>query len=209
MIRILIADDHSVVRRGLKQILLEEFPDAFITSVSDGNKLIQKARAEEWNIIISDVSMPGRSGLEVVKQLKEEFPKLPVLILSMHPEDHYAIRALKAGASGYLTKDSASDELVNAVRKILSGRRYISSNVAEKLAETLKQDTSKMLHETLSDREFHVMKMISEGKRLTEISDSLSLSITTISTYRSRVLEKMNMKTNAELTFYAIKHKLV
>ncbi|MFI5217871.1 MAG: response regulator [Bacteroidia bacterium] len=208
MIHILIADDHSVVRRGLKQILLDEFPDAAITSVNDGNKLLQKARTEKWNIIISDLSMPGRNGLEVVKQLKAEFPKLPVLILSMHPEDHYAIRALKAGASGYLTKDSASDELVNAVRKILSGRKYITSAVAEKLAESLGKDTSKVPHETLSDREFHVMKLLALGKKLSEISNSLSLSINTISTYRRRILEKMNMKTNAELTHYTIKNKL-
>lgn len=208
MIHILIADDHSVVRRGLKQILLDEFPDAVITSVNDGNKLLQKAQTEKWNIIISDVSMPGRNGLEVVKQLKAEFPDLPVLILSMHPEDHYAIRALKAGASGYLTKDSASEELVNAVRIILSGRKYITPGVAEKLAETLGKDTSKAPHETLSDREFHVMKLLAAGKKLSEISNSLSLSITTISTYRRRILEKMDMKTNAELTHYIIKNKL-
>lgn len=208
MIRILIADDHSIVRRGLKEILLEEFPDAAVTGVSDGNELLREARAAEWNIVISDLSMPGRNGLETLKQLKEEFPKLPVLILSMHPEDQYAIRALRAGASGYLTKESASDELVNAVRKILSGKRYITDDVAEKMAENLEHST-RQLHEILSDREFDVLKMIASGKTVSEIADGLSLSVTTVSTYRARILFKTKMKSNAELTHYAIENKLV
>jgi two-component system invasion response regulator UvrY len=209
MIRILIADDHSIVRRGLKQILLEEFPDAFICEVNNGNELMHEARSQEWNIIISDLSMPGRNGLETLKQLKVEFPKLPVLILSMHPEDQYAIRSLKAGAAGYLTKDSASDELVNAIRKILDGRRYITASIAEKLAENLEVDSGKELYENLSDREFDVLKLIASGKTISEIALELSLSTTTVSTYRARILVKMSLRTNAELTYYAIENKLV
>ncbi len=209
MIRILIADDHSIVRRGLKEILLEEFPDADITGVSNGNELIREARDSNWNIVISDLSMPDKNGLETLKQLKEEFPKLPVLILSMHPEDQYAIRALRAGAGGYLTKESASDELVNAVKKIMSGRRYITPELAEKLAENLENDSTKALHETLSDREFDVLKLIASGKTVTEIAERLSLSVTTVSTYRARILIKTRMKNNAELTVYAVENKLV
>ncbi|CAN5432423.1 response regulator transcription factor [soil metagenome] len=208
MIRILIADDHSIVRRGLKEILLEEYPEAHIIGVSDGIELLREARASSWNIIISDLSMPGRNGLEVLKQLKEEFPKLPVLILSMHPEDQYAVRALRAGAAGYLTKESASEELVNAVRKILSGKRYISADVAEKLAEFLEHDSARSLHEILSDREFDVLKMIASGQTVSEIAELLSLSVTTVSTYRARILFKTKMKTNAELTHYVIENKL-
>lgn len=209
MIRILLADDHSIVRRGIKQILLEEFPDAQFGEAKDGIELSLLARTEKWNIVISDLAMPGRSGLESLKMLKEEFPNLPVLILSMHPEDQYAIRAFRAGAAGYLTKESASDELVNAVRKILEGRRYISPAAAEKLAENLEQNSTGELHEILSDREFHVLKLIASGKTVSEIAEMLSLSVTTISTYRARVLLKTNMKTNAELTYYAIENKLV
>lgn len=209
MIRILIADDHSIVRRGLKEILLEEFPDAQIKGVSDGMELLREARAGSWNIVISDLSMPGRNGLEVLKQLKEEFPRLPVLILSMHPENQYAIRVLRAGAVGYLTKESASDELVNAVKKIISGKKYITPDVAERLAEILDNDPSLDLHETLSDREFDVLKMIASGKTVSEIAETLSLSVTTVSTYRARILVKTKMRTNAELTHYAIENRLV
>ncbi len=208
MIQILIADDHTIIRKGLKQILLEEFPDAQIGEVADGNELLKQARAAKWDIVISDISMPGRSGLETLKQIKEEFPKLAVLILSMYPEDQYAIRVLRAGASGYLNKEGAPEELIKAVRQILEGRRYISPAVAEKLAEDLNQDSTKALHEALSDREFHVMKLISSGKTVSEIAEILSLSVATVSTYRARILLKMNMKTNAELTHYAIENKL-
>jgi two-component system invasion response regulator UvrY len=209
MISILIADDHSIVRRGLKEILLEEFPDAHIKGVSDGMELLREARAGSWTIIISDLSMPGRNGLEILKQLKEEFPRLPVLILSMHPENQYAIRVLRAGAVGYLTKESASDELVNAVRKIISGKKYITADVAEKLADILESDATLALHETLSDREFDVLKMIASGKTVSEIAETLSLSVTTVSTYRARILFKTKMRTNAELTHYAIENRLV
>jgi two-component system invasion response regulator UvrY len=206
--RILIADDHSIVRRGLKEILNEEFPKAHISAVNDGAALLRKARSEKWDIIISDLQMPGKNGLEILKQLKEEFPKMPVLILSMHPEYLYAIRALRAGASGYLSKESASEELVNAVQMILGGRKYITATVAEKLAENLEEDASKELHETLSDREFDILKLIASGKTISEIGQVLSISKSTVSTHRGRILVKMKMRTNAELTHYAIKNNL-
>ena len=209
MIRILIADDHSIVRKGLKQILIEEFQDTQISEAIDGASLLQMARSGEWDIIISDLSMPGLNGLDALKQLKSEFPDTPVLILSMHSEDHYAIRVLRAGAAGYLTKESASAELINAIRKILGGKRYISATVAEKLADSLDQDHDKQLHETLSDREFSVLKLIASGSTSSEIAESLFLSITTVSTYRARILLKTGMKTNAELTRYAIQNNLV
>lgn len=208
MIRVLIADDHTIIRKGLTQILLEEFPDAIIKEVADGAELLKQARAGKWDIIISDLSMPGKTGLESLKQIREENPKQSVLILSMHPEDQYAIRVLRAGAAGYLNKEGAPEELIKAVRQILSGRRYISPAVAEKLAEDLNQDSTKALHESLSDREFHVLKLISSGKTVSEIADILALSVATVSTYRARILLKMNMKTNAELTHYAIENKL-
>ena len=209
MINILIADDHAIIRKGLIQLLTEAFSDAKITEVGNGIELLRKVRDNKYNIVISDLSMPGRSGLESLKQLKEEFPKLSVLILSMHPEDQYALRVLKAGASGYLCKESASEELVNAVRIILGGRKYISQAVAEKLAENIGQDPNKAIHEALSDREYEVLKLIAKGNTVSEISEILSLSLTTISTYRSRILSKMNLRTNAELTYYAIDNKLV
>jgi two-component system, NarL family, invasion response regulator UvrY len=209
MIRILIADDHSIVRRGLKEILTEEFPKAHINAVNDGTALMRKARNEKWDIIISDLTMPGKNGMEVLKELKEEFPKIPVLILSMHPEYLYAIRALRAGAAGYLSKESASEELVNAVRMILNGRKYITPSVAEKLAENLEQDSTKELHETLSDREFDILKLIASGKNITEIGKNLSISKSTVSTHRGRILVKMKMRTNSELTHYAIKNNLL
>ena len=208
-IRILIADDHSIVRRGLKDILLEEFPEAEITEVSDSFELIRQARKGPWDIVISDLSMPGKNGLDALKQLREEFPKLAVLILSMHPEDHYAIRVLKAGASGYLTKESASDQLVQAVRKILAGKRYISDRVAEKLATNLEQGHSGASHEILSDREFDVLKLIASGKTVSQIAEDLFLSVTTVSTYRARILYKMHLKTNAELTHYAVVNRII
>ena len=209
MIRILIADDHTVVRKGLKQILAEEFQDAHIREVNDGIELLNAARAEPWDIVISDITMPGRSGLEALHQLKTDFPKMPVLILSMHPENEYALRALRSGAAGYLTKESASDELVIAVRKILDGKRYITATLAEKLADSLRHNPDKEIHETLSDREFEVMKLIASGKTMSEIAEILFLSVTTISTYRARILWKTQMKTNAELTRYAIQNNLV
>jgi two-component system, NarL family, invasion response regulator UvrY len=209
MIRILIADDHTVVRRGLKQILLEEFPSAYIEEVADAEDMIKKIMSNGWDVVVSDLSMPGRSGLDALLQIKHSYPNLPVLILSIHPEEHYALRVLKAGASGYLSKDSAPDELVKAVKKVLLGKKYISPAVAENLAATLSNDLDKAAHEQLSDREFDVMKLLAGGKSVSEIAEMLSLSVTTISTYRARVMSKMNLKTNPDLTKYAIEYKLI
>jgi len=209
MIRVLIADDHTVVRRGLRQILLEGFPTAQIEEVPDAEELIKRVMQAEWDVVISDLSMPGRSGLEALQQIKQVQPKLPVLILSIHPEEQYAIRVLKAGASGYLSKDSAPDELVNAVQRVLLGKKYITDTIAEKLASVLDQDSNKSPHEYLSDREFSVLKMLAAGKSVSEIAESLFLSVTTVSTYRSRIMTKMNMKSNADLTLYAVEHKLL
>ena len=209
MLRILIADDHAIIRKGLKLILLEDYPSAFIAEVGDAEGVLKKVSSSEWDIIICDISMPGRSGLDVIQNLKQNFPKLPVLILSIHPEKQYAIRALKAGAAGYLSKDSAVDELAKAVQKILLGRKYISSSIAEKMSRELDVDYNKLPHEFLSDREFHVFMLIGEGKGISEIAESLSLSVTTVSTYRARILTKMGMKSNAELIKYAVAAKLL
>jgi len=209
MLRILIADDHTIVRRGLKQILLEEFVAAVIEEVADAEALLKKVLKEEWDVIISDISMPGRSGLEVLQQIKQYYPKLPVLILSMHPEDQYAVRVLKAGASGYLNKDSAPDELVKAIRQLLLGKKYITASIAERLAGLLDQDSEKLPHEILSDREFEVLKLLAAGQPVSEIAEKLALSVTTVSTYRARVLTKMSLKTNADLILYAITNKLL
>ncbi len=209
MIRILIADDHSVVRKGLKQILLEGFPTAHIEEVPDAEEMIKKIMQFPWDVVISDLSMPGRSGLEALQQLKQINSKLPVLILSIHPEDQYALRVLKAGASGYLSKDMAPDELVNAVQRVMLGKKYITASIAEKLASVLDQDSGKAAHESLSDREFSVLKLLAAGKSVSEIAESLFLSVTTVSTYRSRIMAKMGMKNNADLTLYSIEHKLI
>ncbi len=209
MIRILIADDHSVVRQGLERILIKEFPSAFIEQVPDGERMIKRVMESEWDLVISDLSMPGRSGLEALRQIKEHLPRLPILILSVHPEEHYAIRVLKAGASGYLSKNMAPEELINAVHRVLLGRKYITPSVAEKLAEQINTDVEQLPHAQLSDREFEVLKLVASGKSLTEIADELSISATTVSTYRARIMTKMNMKTNADLTRYAIANNLL
>lgn len=209
MLRILIADDHAIIRKGLRQILLEEYPSAIIEEVSDAEGAINKTITSQWDVVICDLSMPGRSGLDVLQHVKQNFPKLPVLILSIHPEEQYAIRAIKAGAAGYLSKDAATDELVKAVQRILQGRKYISSSLAEIMASELDQDTAKRPHDLLSDRELHVFKLIAAGKGVSEIAEKLSLSITTVSTYRARILEKMDIKTNADMTRYALENKLI
>ena len=209
MLKILIADDHTVVRKGLKQILLDEFPNAQIEEVPDAEELIKKVMQAKWDVVVSDLSMPGRSGLDALQQIKLSFPDLPVLILSIHPEEQYALRALKAGASGYLSKDTAPDELVKAVQKVLLGKKYISQSIAEKLANTFSSNTDKHLHENLSNREFDVMKLLANGKSVSEIAETLSLSITTVSTYRARVMTKMNLRSNSDLTKYAIENKLI
>lgn len=205
--RILIADDHSIVRRGLKDILRDEFPFSEIIEVSDAASMMLKIVKESWDIVISDLSMPGRTALDVLPEIKQHNPKLPVLILSIYPEEQYAIRALKAGASGYLNKDLAPDELINAVRRVLSGRKYITSSVAEKLADF--NSKGKTAHEQLSDREFEVLKLLAAGKSVSEISVMFHLGATTISTYRARILKKLQLKTNADIIQYAITHQLI
>ena len=209
MIKILIADDHAVVRRGLKQILAEEPNMAVFGEACNAQEVLKNVREQNWDIVILDITMPDRSGLEVLKELKNIRPKLPVLILSIHPEEQYAVRVLKAGAAGYMTKESAPEELVKAVRKVIKGSKYISPSLAEKLAFDLETDSEKPLHEALSNREYQVMCMIASGKTVKEIAKELYLSVKTISTHRARILEKMKMKTNAELTHYAIKNRLV
>jgi len=209
MTRILIADDHTVVRKGLKQILVEAFPSVLIEEVADAENLIKQVIGSTWDVIITDLSMPGRSGLDALQQIKQYYPKLPVLILSVHPEEQYALRVLKAGAAGYLNKDMASEELVNAVHRVLSGRKYISPSVAEKLAVSLDKDGDKLPHEYLSDREFDVLKLIASGNSVSQIAEILSLSSTTVSTYRARIMAKMNLKNNTSLTLYAIENKII
>jgi len=207
--RILIADDHAILRKGLKEILLEEYPSAYIEEVGDADTLFKKSLHSEWDVIITDLSMPGRSGLEALREIKQYLPKIPVLVLSIYPEDQYATRVLKAGASGYINKDTAPTELVKAVQRVLQGRKYITASIAEKLANDLSVDTDKAPHELLTDREFDVMKLLASGKPVLEIANMLSLSPTTISTYRARILDKMNLKTNSDLTRYALNTGLI
>jgi two-component system, NarL family, invasion response regulator UvrY len=209
MIRIIIADDHPIVRAGMKQIIAEASELTVADEASDGHKLLSKIREQNFDVVILDITMPHMDGLDVLKQLKIERPKLPVIVLSIHPEDQYALRVLKAGASGYVTKASAPDELINAIRKVCRGGKYISPSIAEKLAFKLDTDFEEMPHEALSDREYQVLCMLASGKTVTEIGDELALSVKTVSTYRSRILEKMDMKNNAELIHYAVQNKLV
>lgn len=209
MIRILIADDHWMVRRGLKEILLEEFPSALIDEAADGTELLKKVMKKGWDIVLTDLSMPGRSGLDALQQVKQLYPKLPVLVLSIYPEEQYAVRVLKAGASGYLNKDMAPEELINAVHRVLSGKKYITPSIAEKLVSKFNETSYNLSHEHLSDREFEVFKLLAIGKSVSDIAAEFNLSVTTISTYRSRILTKMNMKTNADLTQYAVEQKLI
>lgn len=209
MLRILITDDHAVVRRGLKQILEEEFNKVVFGEAQNTREMLEHLQKEHWDVLILDITLPGRSGLELLGELKLTHPNLPVLVLSMHPEDQYGIRVLKSGASGYMTKESAPDEIVVAIRKILRGGKYVSPALAERLVSNLEVDREKPLHEALSDREYEVMVMICAGKILKEIAQKLDLSIKTVSTYRSRILKKMKMENNAELIRYAIKNQLV
>ena len=209
MINILIADDHAIVRKGLKQILIEQYPFANIAEAGDVETLIEEVMKQEWSIVICDMSMPGRSGLDALQQIKQIAPKLPVLIMSMYPEDQYALRVLKAGASGYLGKETVHDDLIAAIETVKLGKKFITPGVAEKLAESLQGQSDIILHEVLSDREFDVFKLLASGKSISEIAIQLSLSATTVSTYRARIMDKMSMKNNAELTRYAIEHKLI
>jgi DNA-binding NarL/FixJ family response regulator len=208
-IKILIADDHPIVRAGFKQVI-SDMPDMLVADeAGNGQEVLHLIGKKDYDLVLLDISMPGRSGLEILKDLKSEKPKLPVLILSIYPEEQYAIRALRAGASGYMTKASAPNELILAIRKISEGGKYISASLAEKLAYYLDGDAIKPPHETLSDREYQVMLMIASGKTVTEIANELCLSVKTISTYRTHILEKMRMKNNAEITLYAVQNKLV
>lgn len=207
--RILLVDDHAVVRRGLKQILVEEFPIAVIGEASDAPTAVELIRQETWELVILDVTMPGRSGLEALGDIRHMRPSLPVLVLSMHAEDQLAVRMLKAGAAGYVTKDNAPEALVGAVRRVLTGGRYISEQLAEQLVLEMQRDDAKPLHERLSDREFEVLRAVAAGKTVTQIASDLSLSTKTVSTYRTRLLEKMGMASNAELTRYALTHRLL
>jgi DNA-binding NarL/FixJ family response regulator len=207
--RILIADDHAVVRRGLRQILAEAFKRATFGEAANSQEALDRVWKDPWDIVILDLTMPGRSGLEVLKEIKRARPKLPVLILSMHPEDQFAVRLLKAGASGYMTKESAADELVGAVNKAVAGGRYVSLPLAEKLASLIVHDVNAAPHENLSDREFMILRMIASGKPVSAIARELSLSVKTVSTYRARLLEKMSMSNNSELVHYAFQYGLV
>ena len=209
MINIIIVDDHPIVRQGLKQILSEEPDMAMFGEAQNSQEVLELIRKQEWDVVVLDITMPGSGGLDVLKEIKHERPKLPVLILSIHPEDQYAVRALKAGASGYLNKESAPEELVRAIRKILRGGKYVSSALAEKMAFNLDMEAGKPLHETLSDREYQVLLMIASGKTTSEIAEEMALSVKTVSTYRARILEKMKMKSNVDLTSYVIKNNLI
>ncbi len=208
-LKVLIADDHAIVRHGLKQILADTGDIVVAGDAGSGAEAIKLARAEAFDVMLLDISMPDRNGIEVLKQVRQEFPKLAVLMLSMHREDQYAIRSLKAGASGYLNKQSAPDELVTAIRTVAQGRKYISPALAQQLANQVGDDREVPPHETLSDREYQTLMMIASGKTVSEIAAELVLSVKTISMYRSRLLQKMKLRHNAELTHYAIKNDLV
>jgi two-component system invasion response regulator UvrY len=209
MIRILVADDHAIVRDGLKQIVSDTHDMVVAAEASNGREALNKALEDDYDIVLLDITMPDRSGLDILKEIKSQKPELPVLILSIHPEEQYAVRALKAGASGYLTKESAPEELISAMRRVSGGDKYVTSSLAEKLASFLKTGAEEPLHQTLSDREYQVLCMIASGKRVKQIANELLLSTKTISTYRSRILRKMNMNNNIELTRYAIQNQLV
>jgi len=207
--KVLIADDHTIVREGLKQ-LLTQIPEVdYIAEASNGQEVINKIKRKKFDVLVLDISMPGRSGLEVLKDIKQMKPKMAILVLSVHAEEQYAVRVLKAGASGYISKSSASEELVKAIKTVYAGGKYITNTTAVRLVREIEDDTSKPFHEKLSDREYQVMCMIASGKTVRDISEYLCLSVKTVSTYRTRILTKMKMENNSELTFYAIKNKLI
>ena len=209
MIRILIADAHAIVREGLKQVVSRTSDLTLADEASTGEEALQKALSNDYDVVVLDISFPDRNGLDVLKDIKAEKPDLPVLILSIHPEEEVAVRALKTGASGYLTKETASDELVAAIRKVSSGGEYVTLSLAERIASMLRSGTAGPLHETLSDREYGVMQGIASGKTVKEIAADMFLSPNTVRTYRTRVLQKMEMKTNADIMRYAIEHRLI
>lgn len=207
VIRVLIADDHAILRGGLKEILARDLEDTLCGEAKDAREALIRLRDEDWDLLILDVTMPGRSGLDVLKEVKALRPKLPVLVLSMHPEDQYGKRVLKAGAAGYMNKESAPEELIKAIRRVLAGGHYVSPALAEKLASDLSQD-GRPVHEVLSDREFEVLRLLAAGKTVTQIGDELHLSVTTVSTYRARILEKLHMSTTAQLMHYALQNHI-
>jgi DNA-binding NarL/FixJ family response regulator len=206
---ILIADDHAVVRRGLREILADAIPNADFSEAGNGDEVLSQLGKSQVAMLVLDISMPGRSGIDVLRDVKHTYPRMPVIILSCQPEDQYAVRCLRAGAAAYINKESASEELAMAAKKILSGGHYVSTSLAEKLIANLDESVNKPLHESLSDREHEVMRMIAAGVSLTEIGDRLHVSVKTISSYRSRIMEKMQMKSNADLTRYAMTHSLI
>ena len=208
-IHVLIADDHAIVRQGLRQILSETEDLVVAGEADDGVDAMHLARQGEWDVVLLDISMPNRNGIDTLKMLKKEFPRLPVLILSMHEEDLYAVRALKAGASGYLTKKSAPELLVTAIRQVASGHKYVSPTLAVKLADFIAEDSDRPPHETLSDREYQVLCLIAAGRTLTQIAEELNINVKTVSEYRKRVLDKMRLENNAELIHYGLKLGLV
>lgn len=205
--KIILADDHSFIRVGLVQILKDEYPFAEIKQVGDGEELVKQVMKHDWDLIISDLDMPGRNGLEALEQIKLIKPKIPVLILSIYPEELYAVRVLKAGASGYLNKNSAPDELITAIQRVSMGKKFITPEIAEKLLNN--KDSEKKPHELLTNREFEIFQHLAAGKSLTQIADLYSLAITTISTYRTKILEKLNLSNNSQLTRYAITHSII
>jgi DNA-binding NarL/FixJ family response regulator len=207
--KILLTDDHAVVRQGLKLILADHFKRAVFGEARNAQEALDLMAREKWDVAVLDVTIPGRGGLEVLKEMKRLRPQMPVLILSMHPEDQFAVRMLTAGAAGYLTKESAGDELVGAIEKVVRGGRYVSPSLAERMASYLDRDVQKAPHERLSDREFLVLRMLASGKTVSQIAEELFLSVKTISTYRARILQKMDMKNNAQLTHYAVTRRLV
>lgn len=209
MIRVVIADDHTIVREGLKQILAAAGDLSVVGEARDGQEVLQQVRANDFDVLLLDMSMPGKSGTELIKQVKDEKPKLRVLVLSMHQEHQYAVRAVKAGASGYLTKDSASTQLVTAIRKVALGGAFISAEVAEALALSAMPQGEGPPHTTLSDREYQVFRMLASGTSVSEIAARLNLSVKTVSTHKSRLLEKLGARNQTELVHYALKHRLV
>lgn len=209
MLRLLIADDHEIVRKGLRQILLEEYSFAEVEEAWDTPSLVEKAFSKEWDLIISDLIMPGGNGLEALSRIREKLPLQRMLIISIYPEDQYAIRVLKSGASGFLNKDTAPEELIRAVKSILSGRRYIQPSISEKMADILKTQAGIQSHELLSEREYDVFMKLSSGKSVSEIAETLSINVNTVSTYRSRILLKMGMRSNADLIRYSMENALL
>lgn len=209
MIRILIVDDHVMFREGLKQILAKHSDMRVVDEAGSSQEAMEKVLHHKLDVILLDISLPGRNGPELLSEIKKNKSDLAVLVLSMHPEDQYAIRMMKAGALGYMTKESAPEELISAIRKVATGRRYISSKLAEEMAVALDTNTAKLPHQLLSNREFQVMRMLASGKTLKDIADEIMISEKTVTTYRARILEKMKLKNNTEITIYAIENKLL